>query len=372
MAIPPHCYEPHNHLPYIYVLYQFDCLHVTEVAKLLGATDRTAGVYLNALADMGYAKSYRQNRYVYWHLVTKGISYMEKILKETLPIHYGTAHPKKDTKRNLRHDMIGTQFAMKMVEDTIDKEQGLLTWAGPTITKTLYPRSRSAILPNGDEIKQAMPHYMPDLYIEYFTNWRWGCLNIEIDASTQKFKDWQAKVQKCRGATVFGYYRSNTSWLTVAFITNHTWTRCQNMMSKLVDEFVGHENPVLVITTTVKRLQEEGPFAPIWLSNDGTDTEYALSDLTIGDWTFNKEPLLIGTSNWLNTLRSGGINLYTYYNPYIEKVRPWDIYIPQEERRAKRIEEARQYWKEYAKKQKKKKKQIIEPQEYDPSDFETE
>jgi len=75
------------------------------------------------------------------------------------------------------------------------------------------------------------------------------------------------------------------------------------------------------------------------LSNDGTDTKYALKDLTILEWNHEERPLLIGTNSWLDALKGGRLNLYTYANPWISKVRPWNEYIPQEERRAARLQE---------------------------------
>lgn len=334
MNLSRHYYSPHNQLPFLYVLYQYDCLHAKDMARLLNMNSDVVSRYMKALEESSYVKSYRHKSRVYWHLVTDGIAYLEMLLEETLPIHYGTGHPSRERKQKLRHDLHGTLLAMSMVEHTVPDETGLITWIGPTLTKTLYPKS----MDNGF-VETIVPFYNPDLYLEYVCEGQIGCLNVEIDASKQTASEWKMKVQKSRVSVLMGFYRSTTDWLTIAFVTLRGEQFLQNTLATLVDEFVGHVNPVLVVATTFEQLSEQGPYAPIWLSNDGTDTKYALKDLTILEWNHEERPLLIGTNSWLDALKGGRLNLYTYANPWISKVQPWNEYIPQEERRAARLQE---------------------------------
>ncbi len=334
MELSRHYYSPHNQLPFLYTLYQFDCLHAKDMGSLLHMSSDVVTRYMKALEEQSYVKGYRYQSKVYWHLVTDGITYLEKLLTETLPIHFGTGHPLREHKQKLRHDVHGTLLAMSMVEHTIPNETGLISWVGPTLTKTLYPKSM-----NNGFVETIVPFYNPDLYLEYYCEGRIGCLNVEIDASRQTAADWKKKVQKSRLSVNMGFYLSTTDWLTIAFVTVRGEQFLQNTLEALVDEFVGHANPVLVVATTFKQLTEQGPFASIWSSNDGTDTKYALKGLTILEWEREESPLLIGTNSWLDALKGGKLNLYTYANPWISRVQPWNKYIPQEERRTARLQE---------------------------------
>lgn len=336
MKLAKHYYSPHNQLRFLYVLYQYDCLHATDMAYILHMSSDVVTRYMKALNESGYVKSYRYLSKVYWHLVTDGITYMERLLDETLPIHFGTAHPLKKKKQKLHHDIHGTTLAMSMIKHTVPEKNGLITWVGPTITKTLYPKSV-----NNEFVEMIVPFYNPDLYLEYFYDGQIGCLNIEIDASKQTAADWRLKVQKCRMSILYGFYRSTTEWNTIAFVTLRGEKFLENTISQLVDEFVDHDNPVLVIATSFEQLNKYGPYASIWLSNDGTNKRYSLKELTVFDWKHEESPLFIGTNKWLNALQGGEVNLYTYMNPYITRTAPWDKYIPQEERRAERIKNSR-------------------------------
>lgn len=334
MNLSRHYYSPHNQLPFLYVLYQYDCLHAKDIARLLHMSSDVVSRYMKALEEFGYVKGYRYQSRVYWHLVTGGIVYLESLLEETLPIHFGTGHPLRERKQKLRHDVHGTRVAMSMVEHTVPDEAGLVTWIGPTLTKTLYPKS----VDNGF-VETIVPSYNPDLYLEYVCEGRIGCLNVEIDATKQTAADWKKKVQKSRVSVLMGFYRSTTDWLTIAFVTVRGEQFLKNTLATLVEEFVEHINPVLVVATTFTQLEEQGAFAPIWLSNDGTDTKYALENLTLMDWDREESPLLIGTNSWQDALKGGKLNLYTYANPWISRVQPWNKYIPQEERRVTRLQE---------------------------------
>ncbi|MNY85869.1 hypothetical protein D3C78_20690 [compost metagenome] len=318
-----------NRLPYLYVLYQFDCLSVAQVAYLLGAAESVAARYLRALRDDGYAKDIKVDRKQYWHIVTNGIQWLGKVINAELPITHGSLNPRKTTKNHAVHDLTGTLAIMQFIENTIENGRGVISWLGPTLTKTLYPRQldKAILDKEGNVIGQRpmmVSTYNPDAYVEVFLGDRWGSMNIEIDSGTQHLPILSKKVEKCRQGTVVDNFKSNSNWQTIAFITKRNKWR---ILDSVVEQYVDHPNPILVICATVDEILTYGPYERIWGSNMGTHDLYDLSEILINPWESSENPLLIGTQSWRETLREGELYLHSPQEPFVTGVRPWERYI---------------------------------------------
>lgn len=263
---------------------------------LLGyQNSRNVRWYLAALKELGHIRCVQFNRSYYYFLAQSGADILNSI-DPSIP---------KSLDRTpagmmvlAAHNSAVTETMMSFIDHDNAPKNGLLLWRGPTECEGLYPYT------------DGQPKIIPDALGYYVHEGGESSFNLELDSGKQAQKIIDEKIRHYY--TYFHLHGYDPSQQIIMFVTLMNPTRVQNIINTANSYLRNVDKKMRVIVTTMKELENQGPYADIWQCNlTNGKKKHSLQEMAIfaaRDFQENlflgHEEILDGRRDLLRSIRS--------------------------------------------------------------------